>query len=198
MTRTEDAALVSSLGADAVGMIFYPKSARNVSLQQAGAIIAELNPLCTPVAVVVNPEVAFMKRMLAELDIQLIQFHGDESPSFCERFGRPYLKAIRMREGTDLGSLRAHYASARALLLDTYDKQVVGGTGHAFDWDMLARAGVSPDGLILAGGLGPDNVQRAVRETGIFTLDVNSGVESAPGIKDHEKIREVIGRLRDI
>ena len=196
MTRPEDAAFASTLGADAVGMIFYEKSARNISPAKAREVIAELNPLCSPVAVVVNPEPVFMDGLLSQLDIQLIQFHGDESPEFCEQFGLPYLKAVRMRPETDLGALRERYRSARALLLDTFDKAMVGGTGRPFDWGMLEAAGVDKRELILAGGLGPDNVVRAVEETGIHSLDVNSGVEIAPGIKDHEMMHRVMQALK--
>ncbi len=198
MTRTEDAALASALGADAVGLIFYPKSARCISLAQAQAVVEVLNPLCSPVAVVVNPDPAFMDELLSRLPVQLVQFHGEETPEFCQQFQVPYLKAVRMREGTNLGAVRDRYRSARALLLDTFDKQLVGGTGRPFDWGILEAAGVDRRELILAGGLGPDNVARAVEETGICTLDVNSGVEIEPGIKDHEKMRAVVRALETV
>ena len=200
MTRTQDAALASRLGADAVGMIFFEKSARNISLSRAREIIAELNPLCSPVAVVVNPEVVFVEEMLGRLDIHLIQFHGDETPEFCEQFATPYIKAVRVTEDTRLSELRERYGSARALLLDTYDKNLVGGTGRTFDWGLLQgenREPARPE-LILAGGLGPGNVVDAVKHTGVTTLDVNSGIESAPGIKDHGKMRDVVRRLKQI
>jgi phosphoribosylanthranilate isomerase len=197
MRRPQDAALASSLGADAVGMIFYEKSARYTSISQAQEIIAELNPLCSPVAVVVNPQVSFMQNLLAQLDIQLIQFHGDESSTFCEQFKLPYTKAVRMKEGTRLSEIRKQYAKARGLLLDTYDKNLIGGTGRAFDWDMLdaAKNDLRGPELILAGGLGPENVADAIAQTGIRTIDVNSGIETAPGIKDHNKMREIVRLL---
>ena len=194
MTRPEDAALASELGADAIGIIFYEKSARNVSRSLAQEIVAAVNPLCSTVAVVVNPEAEEVESILDSVPISLIQFHGDESPEFCAQFGRPYVKAIRMREGTDLQALRVEYSSARALLLDTFDKNLVGGTGHPFDWAMLDKDLLQTPGpaMVLAGGLSPANVSRAIIDTGIQNLDVNSGIEIAPGIKDSEKMRAVM------
>jgi len=194
MTRPEDAELASNLGADAVGMIFYDKSPRNVSIERAQNIIAAINPVCSPVAVVVNPELEFMQDLLSRLEVQLLQFHGDESPEFCAQFNRPYIKALRMQPGVRLEAVRRQYAGARALLLDTYDKKQAGGTGRAFDWSLLKKGEVDqakPE-LMLAGGVGPDNAAEAIRQTGIRSIDVNSGVESAPGIKDHDKIRAIM------
>lgn len=199
MTRPPDAALASSLGADAVGMIFYEKSARNISIAQARDLIFELNPLCSAVAVVVNPEPVFVESLLSQLDIQLIQFHGDEPASFCEQFKMPYIKAIRMNVDTRLADIRKEYARARALLLDTFDKNLVGGTGRTFDWNLLDHGGLDETAaslhrpeLMLAGGLGPDNAAAAIKRTGICSIDINSGVETAPGIKDHDKIRAMM------
>lgn len=194
MTRPQDAALASELGADAIGIIFYEKSARNVPLSLAQEIVAAVSPLCSTVAVVVNPGVVDMQQILQRVSINLIQFHGNESPEFCAQFQRPYIKAIRMREGTDLQALRQEYAGARALLLDAFDKNLVGGTGHPFDWAMLdADLHTKPGpAIVLAGGLSPDNLSEAMRRTGIRNLDVNSGIEVAPGVKDHEKMRAVM------
>ena len=194
MRRPQDAALASSLGVDAVGIIFYDKSARNVSISQAREVISELNALCSPVAVVVNPESKFVEKLLSQLDIQLIQFHGDEPAVFCEQFKVPYIKAVRMQEGVALADIRMQYAGARALLLDTFDKTLVGGTGHTFDWTLLdgPETILRRPELILAGGLGPENVTDAIRQTGISTVDVNSGIETAPGVKDHAKMRKIV------
>lgn len=194
MTRPEDAALASELGADAIGVIFYEKSARNVSIPLAQEIVAAVNPLCSSVAVVVNPGARDMEAILQTVPINLIQFHGEETPEFCTQFQRPFIKAIRMREGTDLHALRQQYAGARALLLDTFNKNLVGGTGHPFDWAMLdADLHETPGpAIVLAGGLSPDNIARAIVDTGIRNLDVNSGIESAAGIKDPEKMRAVM------
>ncbi len=198
MRRAQDAALASSLGADAVGMIFYDKSARNISLSGAREVISELNPLCSTVAVVVNPEVNFVEKLLTQLDIQCIQFHGDETAAFCEQFKMPYIKAVRMKEGTRLSDVRKQYASARGLLLDTFDQKLVGGTGRVFDWGLLDGSESEPcrPEFILAGGLGPENAVAAIRQTGIRTIDINSGVESEPGVKDHDKMRAIVKLLR--
>lgn len=199
MRRPQDAALASSLGADAVGMIFYDKSARNVSISQAQEVISELNALCSPVAVVVNPEAKFVDKLLTQLDIQFIQFHGDEPAAFCEQFKMPYIKAVRMKEGIALADIRKQYTGARALLLDTFDKNLVGGTGHTFDWTLLdgSEASLRRPELILAGGLGPENMADAIQQTGIRTLDVNSGIETTPGVKDHDKMREIMVIAKD-
>jgi len=197
MTRPEDAAFASELGADAIGMIFYAKSARNVSISQAEQIAKEVNPLCSIVAVVVNPQAQYLRDILAHLPISVIQFHGDESVDFCEQFQRPYIKAVRMRDGTDLAALRLEYARARALLLDSFDPNLVGGTGKPFDWSVLDMNLNQTDGpnIMLAGGLTPENIVEAVTRTGISNVDVNSGIESAPGIKDAKKMREVMRKI---
>jgi phosphoribosylanthranilate isomerase len=194
MRRPQDATLASALGADAVGMIFYEKSARNTSISQAQEIIAELNPFCSPIAVVVNPQVRYMENLLTQLDIQLIQFHGDESSAFCEQFEVPYIKAVRMKKDTQLADVRKQYEKARGLLLDTFDKKLFGGTGHTFDWSLLdnAEGALRRPELILAGGLGPENVTDALARTGIRTIDVNSGIEIEPGVKDHNKMRAIM------
>ncbi len=194
MTRPEDAALASELGADAIGIIFYEKSARNVSRSLAQEIVTAVNPLCSVVAVVVNPKAGEVESILESVPISLIQFHGDESPEFCAQFQRPYMKAVRMKQGTNLVALRQKYAGARGLLLDTFDKNLIGGTGHPFDWAMLDADVLQTPGpvMVLAGGLSPANVSRAIADTGIRNLDVNSGIEIAPGVKDSEKMRAVM------
>jgi len=199
MTRCQDAALASQLGADAIGLIFYDKSARNVGLSQAQEIVQAIGPLCSSVAVVVNPGADELEQILDHVPISLIQFHGDESPEFCAQFNRPYIKAVRMREGTDLRGLRQKYSSARALLLDSFDKNLVGGTGHPFDWAMLDTDLQTTPGpeMMLAGGLSPENIGQAIADTGIRNLDVNSGIESEPGIKNHDKMRAVMGFKTD-
>ena len=195
MTRPQDAALASELGADAIGLIFYPNSARNVGLAQAREIIAEINPLCLTVAVVVNPDETALDQLLDQLNINVIQFHGDESPEFCAQFSTPYIKAIRITPKVCLSDMGKRYKSARALLLDTYDKNRVGGTGKIFDWSLYTKSD-NPEPIVpkivLAGGLSPDNAVQAIEQTGIHTLDVCSGIESAPGVKDHEKLRRMM------
>ncbi len=193
MTRPEDAALASDLGADAIGMIFYEKSPRSISLSQAKEIVAVLHPFCTPVAVVVNPSVSEMAKLLDTLPIQLIQFHGDESPEYCAQFRTPYIKALAMRPDVCIEAQSMRYRKARGLLLDTYDKGLAGGTGKTFDWKLIGAKN-DPDlpELILAGGLSLDNIDSAIAQTGLSSIDVNSGIETAPGIKDHDKLRAVM------
>ncbi len=195
MTRPQDAALASALGADAIGMIFYPSSARNVSLSQALEIASIVSPLCTIVAVVVNPEPEEMNKILGAVPIHAIQFHGNESAEFCEQFGRPYIKAVHMRPDISLTQYLQVYGGASALLLDTHDEKLVGGTGRSFDWSILGdelKHDQSAPEIMLAGGLKPDNIKRAMSQTGITHLDINSGIETAPGVKDHDKMRTIM------
>lgn len=197
MTRAEDAALASELGADAIGVIFYEKSARNASFAQAKEIVDAVNPFCSVVAVMVNPTVAEVEQILKNVPLSMLQFHGNETAAFCEQFERPYMKAVRMQSRTDLSQLAVTYRGARALLLDTFDKNLVGGTGRPFDWSILDASTQSTGGpqIVLAGGLSPDNVSEAIRRTGISNLDVNSGIEISPGVKDHTKMRAVMHNL---
>lgn len=195
ITRPEDAALASALGADAIGMIFYDKSPRNVSLEVAKEIVASVNPMCSLVAVVVNPSEQYMQDLLSAVPVHIIQFHGDESAEFCARFNKPFFKAIRMQEGLILAQKCAEYTAASALLLDTYDKSSFGGTGKVFDWSVLTdstKNKVGQPDIILAGGLSADNIEQAIQQTRIYNLDINSGIESAPGVKDHDKMRAIM------
>lgn len=191
MTRPQDAQLASDLGADAIGMIFYDKSPRNVSVVTARKIISSVSPLCSSIAVLVNPSTAFVLELIEALNLQLLQFHGDETPEFCAQFALPYIKAISMRQDVDLLEISKQYASAHALLLDTYSDKQKGGTGKVFDWGLTKNISARHK-CILAGGLNLDNVQAAINQTGIPTLDVNSGIEIAPGVKDHDKMRQIM------
>ncbi|MCQ9326089.1 phosphoribosylanthranilate isomerase [Neisseria dentiae] len=192
-TRPEDAAAAAELGADAVGLVFYEKSKRAVSIETAQRIVRELPPFVGVVALFVNEEAARIEEILAQVPIDIIQFHGDEPPEFCRRFARPYIKAVRVQNTADIISALETYPDARAVLFDAHIEGEYGGTGHSFDWRML------PQNLnghwILSGGLTPDNVAEAVRITGAQTVDVSSGVESAAGIKSVAKMAEFIRRL---
>lgn len=185
MTRRQDADFAAKSGADAIGLVFYPPSPRAISIAQAKQIVAGLAPFVSVVALFVDPAPEQVLECLDALPIDIIQFHGDEPASFCEQFGKPYVKAIRMKPGTDLISLAQQYASAKALLLDAYQPGVPGGTGQSFDWSMVADVGKP---LILAGGLNADNVQQAIQQVRPFAVDVSGGVESEKGIKSHDKI----------
>lgn len=192
-TRPEDAAAAAELGADAVGLVFYEKSKRAVSIETAQRIVRALPPFVGVVALFVNEEAARIEEILAQVPIDIIQFHGDEPPEFCRRFARPYIKAVRVQNTADIIAALETYPDARAVLFDAHIEGEYGGTGHSFDWRML------PQNLnghwILSGGLTPDNVAEAVRITGAQTVDVSSGVESAAGIKSVAKMAEFIRRL---
>jgi phosphoribosylanthranilate isomerase len=185
MTRRQDADFAAKSGVDAIGLVFYPPSPRAVNIAQAKEVVAGLAPFVTVVALFVDPTPELVRECLDALPIDIIQFHGDEPESFCEQFAKPYIKAIRMKEGTDLTALATKYASAKALLLDAYQPGVPGGTGQTFDWSMVADIELP---VILAGGLNADNVQHAVQKVRPFAVDVSGGVESEKGIKSHDKI----------
>jgi phosphoribosylanthranilate isomerase len=185
MTRRQDADFAADSGADAIGLVFYPPSPRAVTIAQAKEVVAGLAPFVSVVALFVDPAPEQVSECLAAIPVDIIQFHGDESASFCEQFGKPYIKAIRMKQGTNLAALAEQYVSASALLLDAYQPGVPGGTGLTFDWSMIADVETP---LILAGGLNADNVKQAIQQVRPFAVDVSGGVESEKGIKSHEKI----------
>lgn len=186
ITRPQDGIIAAANGADAIGLVFYDQSPRAVNIEQAREVIAVLPPFVTSVGLFVNAEVAEVERILAEVPLDLLQFHGDETPEYCRQFARPFIKAVRMADGVDLELVAQQYAEAQGLLVDSYQKGVPGGTGHTFDW---ARIPVGMDKpIILAGGLGPDNIEQAVRQVRPYAVDVSSGVEADKGIKDAEKI----------
>ncbi len=186
ITRPEDALAAVRQGADAIGLVFYPPSPRAVTPQQAAAIANSVPPFVTVVGLFVNAGRETVADVLARARLDLLQFHGDESPEQCEGHGRPYIKAVRMRDEVDLHQLSEQYAGAAGLLLDTYMKGRPGGTGEAFDWERIPRdlAGY----LVLAGGLNADNVEQAIRQVRPYAVDVSGGVEEAKGIKDVSKI----------
>lgn len=186
ITRIEDGLAAAAAGADAIGLVFYAKSPRAVGADQAAGICAALPPFVTTVGLFVNAAEEEVQAVMDEVPLDLLQFHGDESAEYCRRFRRPWIKAVRMTEGIDLTAVAAEYRGASALLLDSYQKGVPGGTGHAFDWARVPADLTMP--VILAGGLGPDNVAEAVRQVHPYAVDVSSGVEQEKGIKDADKI----------
>ena len=185
-TRPEDARAAVLLGADALGLVFYPASPRNVTIEQAQAIVSVLPPFATVVGLFVDEAPGRVREILGRVRIDLLQFHGEESPEYCEGFGRPYIKAIRMKPGTDLMRFASDYRKASGLLLDAYDSGAKGGTGTSFDWAMIPVD--CPFPVILAGGLSPANAGEALRGVRPYGLDVSSGVETAKGIKDIQKM----------
>ncbi len=196
ITRPADGVAAASLGADAIGLVFYSKSPRAVDLAQAGAIVRALPPFVTVVGLFVNAEPKEIRGVLNCLPIDLLQFHGDEAAAECEAFGRPYIRAVPMREGVDLAAYARRFGTARALLLDTYQADKRGGTGTRFDWSWVSHSSDIP--IVLAGGLTPGNVGQAVTEVRPFAVDVSGGVESGPGLKDPIKMAEFIEEVNRV
>jgi len=186
ITRLEDAEAAIAAGADALGFVFYPPSPRAISPEQAADIIRQLPPLITTVGLFVNEDAETVAAILQQTQLDLLQFHGDETPDYCQQFGRPWFKALRMKPELDLPQEVERYAAARAILLDAYRPGVPGGTGEAFDWARIpANLNTS---LILAGGLTPANVRKAITRVQPYAVDVSGGVEAEKGIKDSQKI----------
>ena len=190
LTTPEQARIVASSGADAVGLVFYDASPRAVSIEQARAIAYAAGPFTTVVGLFVNATTEFIHQVLAQVPLHTLQFHGAESPAFCQQFNRPYIKAIRMKPEMDIAAEMARYPEATGLLLDAYRSGVPGGTGERFDWTQFPQR--SGQSFILAGGLTPANVAEAIAATGCMAVDVSGGVEAAPGVKDATKIRDFI------
>lgn len=195
ITRVEDGQAAVKAGADAIGLVFYEKSPRHIDMEGARVIIASLPPFVTSVALFVDASVAEVGAVLAALPIDLLQFHGDESPDFCRSFARPYLKAVRVRQGVDLVKYAAQYPDARGLLLDAYVEGQAGGTGESFDWGMIPPNLPLP--VVLSGGLNPANVEAGIRQVRPWAVDVSSGVEAAKGIKDAAKIAAFMQGVRN-
>lgn len=195
ITRIEDALNAAQLGADAIGFVFWAKSARFISPQEASKIIMALPPFLSAVGVYVDPDPEWVKETCSVAGLSLLQFHGDESAEFCGQFSLPYIKAVRLRTGVDLLQYATRYSNARALLLDTYVEGKPGGTGTTFDWSLIPQNLQLP--LILSGGLHADNVSLAIRETSPWAVDVSSGVEVDKGIKDRDKIAAFMTGVRN-
>ena len=195
ITRPQDARVAAALGVDAVGMVFWPHSSRAVTPDQAQAIAAALPPFVARVGLFVDATDAQIGAVLDSVSLDLLQFHGDETPETCRAAGRPYLKAVRMRSGIDLDRVADEYADATGLLVDAYRSGQPGGTGTTFDWDLLPDRPRFP--LVLAGGLDAGNVATAVRQVRPWAVDVSGGVEADKGIKDAAKMAAFIQGVRD-
>jgi phosphoribosylanthranilate isomerase len=195
ITRLQDARYAVEAGADALGFVFYEKSPRHVGAAQAAALCAALPPFVTAVGLFVDAEPDFVSAVLAQVPLDLLQFHGDESPADCAAFGRPYIKAIRVRPETDLLKCAADFAAARGLLLDAWVPGVPGGTGERFDWNLIPAQ--LPKPVILSGGLAPGNVAEAVRRVRPWAVDVSSGVEAAKGIKDPDLVAQFVKEAKN-
>lgn len=182
LTRVEDALTAAEAGADALGLVFAPRSPRCLTPERGAELAAALPPFVSLVALFVDPEPALVEAVLRAVRPDLLQFHGDEAADFCAGFGVPWIKALRVRPETDLLQCAAAYAGTRGLLLDAYAADAHGGTGRRFDWGLIPAELPLP--LILAGGLAPENVGEAIRRVRPWAVDVSSGVEAAKGIKD--------------
>lgn len=189
ITRCEDAQLAADAGADAIGLVFYEKSPRFVTNIQAADISQVIPAFVSRVALFKDADQQVVESVLAQVEIDLLQFHGSETAAYCEQFNRPYIKAIGMKgveqDADFLRSSAENYRSAKALLLDGHAPGEAGGTGQSFDWKSIAAI---EKPVVLAGGLNADNVKQAIDLVRPFAVDVSSGVESSPGIKDRDKV----------
>jgi len=196
ITRLEDVQAAASSGADAIGLVFYEESSRHVTLQQAIQLAAAIPPFVTLVGLFVNTPEEDVRNVLRQVPLDVLQFHGEEAQEFCIQFGRPYLKAVRVKAGVDLVQCAARYRSAQGLLLDAYVEGAHGGTGESFDWALIPHGLPLP--VILSGGLHAGNVAQAIKQVRPYAVDVSSGVESAKGIKDAAKVAAFINEVKNI
>jgi len=186
-TRHDDALGAAFEGVDAIGMVFYDASPRNISLDNAHGIAKDLPAFVTKVGLFVNPGVDWVVEVISRVGLDCLQFHGDESPEFCRQFTLPYIKAIRVQSALQAQTDAQNYPDCAGILLDSFDQTQFGGTGRTFAWDLTPKINQP---LILAGGLSTDNVRGAIAVVNPYAVDVSSGVESAKGIKDLNTIRE--------
>ena len=195
ITRLEDALAAARAGAHAIGLVFYAGSPRCVTPARASEIIRATPSFVTRVGLFVNASAAEVRSVVAEAPVELLQFHGQETPDFCRQFGRPFVKAVRVDPGVDLLQYARAYRDAQALLLDAFVEGLHGGSGVTFDWNLIPRNLALP--VILSGGLTAENVTEAVRRVRPLAVDVSSGVESAKGVKDASKIAAFMKGVRD-
>jgi len=191
----DDALKAVECGADAIGLIFVEKSSRYASLTDARVIAESLPPFVTVVGLFMDATEATVREALKVVPLNLLQFHGDESPAFCDQFEIPYIKVLRMRDNVNVVAFAQEYPNASGILLDTYSK-AGGGSGQTFDWSLIPEDIPLP--LILAGGLNPENVASAVETVKPYAVDVSSGVESEPAVKDHKKIEQFIKEVQRV
>jgi len=195
ITRAEDALMAVEAGADALGFIFYPKSPRYITPEEARLIKTKLPPFVATVGVFVDEDPGRVMKIASEAGLGAVQLHGHETPAYCANMGINVIKALRVRDEGDIRAMAGYEVSA--FLLDTYKEGQMGGTGEVFDWDLALKAvkcGKTP--IILSGGLTPDNVARAVEKVRPYAVDVSSGVEVQPGVKDRDKVRDFIENVK--
>ena len=196
ITSATDGNVAAEAGADLIGLMFYDKSPRNISIATAKEISQAVPPYLMKVGVFVNPDEDLVMRAIGECGLSLLQFHGDETPEFCTQFGLMCMKAFRIRNAESLDGLAKYHTDA--YLLDAYSAEARGGTGEKFNWDLAVEAQKFGKPIFLAGGLTPENVADAVRKVHPFAVDVSSGVESAPGKKDAAKVRAFITAAKSV
>lgn len=193
-TRAHDVEAAARLGVDAIGLVCVRGSKRELTPSQAAALRAHVPPFVASVLLLSNPDGAFARDAIEQVRPDYVQFHGDETAAFCASFGRPYLKSVSVTGGQDVVEAAQRFPSAAALLLDSHAADGMGGTGRAFEWSHVPRG--LDVALILAGGLTPENVGRAVRMASPYAVDVSSGIEDGPGRKDFEKMKAFVEAVR--
>ena len=194
ITSAEQALMAQKSGADAIGLVIYEKSPRYVDIEQAKDIRAVISKSTLAIALLVNPSESLVKQVISQVKPDYIQFHGDETPEFCQQFNFPFIRAVRMRDGLDIDAEVAAYKADGGFLFDAWSDDLYGGTGHSFDWSRLPST--TDYKLILAGGLNPNNVAEAVAKTSPYMVDVSGGVEASPGIKDAGKVEAFISEAK--
>lgn len=194
VTRPDDARAIAEAGADAIGLVFHPPSRRSIDIETAVAVMAALPPFVTTVGLFLDPDAQRVRAVVEGTGVDLLQFHGSETADFCSGFGRPYIKAAAMADNDDPVVIAEAHPRARGILVDSHAAGEAGGTGRAFAWERLSEQRACR--LILAGGLTPDNVAEAIRQVRPDAVDVSSGVEQEPGIKEGSRVRRFIEEVR--
>jgi len=192
-TNADNAREASLVGVDAIGLVFYEKSPRNVDINSAREIVAALPPFVNRVGLFVNANPSFIDEVLCEVPLDTLQFHGDEGVIDCTQYQMPFIKSVRVSLDTNVTQIADDFSQASALLLDSYNSHTYGGTGEVFDWSLACVEIELP--VILAGGLNSDNVAEAIKQVRPYAVDASSGVESEPGVKDVDKIRAFIRQI---
>lgn len=195
VTSVADACAAAEAGADAVGLVFYPPSPRYIATDLAAQIVERLPPFVTTVGLFVNQSAEQVGQICSQVELDMLQFHGDESPQECARHGKRFIKAVRMTPDQSVSDRAHDYRQAAALLLDSFDVEKYGGSGDTFDWQRVPEDLAIP--VILAGGLNSANVQNAIKMVRPYAVDVSSGVESAPGVKSASMLQEFISRVKN-
>jgi len=196
ITRVEDAHVVSRYGVDAIGLVFYAKSPRNINIHQAQIICQSLPAFVTVVALFKDADAEFIQDVLDNVAIDLLQFHGSESEEFCRQFSRPYIKAVGVAGQENIEAFAEQYPTARGLLLDSHAIGEDGGSGHVFDWGLIPQS--IQNQITLAGGLTADNVANAIEQVRPFAVDISSGVESSGGIKDEVLVKAFMNEVKRV